>query len=529
VAKKSGAKKTAVKKAAAKKAALSGKVLVTNRSALTAKYGAKGVDAIEDAVKALAAADRQRGLETRLLYLDAAAMKKARVKDPADPTENKAAIDMVARKQRPEYLVILGSHDVVPYQDLKNKLHDPADPESDPDRFVGSDLPYACERAYSQSVDRFLGPTRVIGRLPDLTGAKTPAYLIALLNASRTASGQKRPDSAFAITAKVWEKSTKMSVRNILGAVPAVLNSPTRGPKFAPTLLREKVHFVNCHGDLDDHRFVGEGPNEVFDTAMDARKLEGVGKGTVAAFECCYGAQLYNPAGLPAMSIANTYLRRGALGVVASTTIAYGPEEGNSNADVICQIFIEQVLRGASLGRAFLEARLAYVRQQSVADPYDEKTLAQFVLLGDPSIHPFPEDSAADGGAGGAEKSAREKSAAHAARLQRRVRLMKAGQRLARDCAYTVPAKRPKEPASAVKQLPAADREGFKNVLRFDVHDPTADSKAVREAMAEMPKARRVFVATRRREAQPTKAPQLEGLLAYEVDGSVVEIKLVSR
>jgi hypothetical protein len=523
VAKKSAAKKSGAKKS--KKSALSGKVIVTNRSALEAKYGAKGVDAIEDAVRALAAADRQRGLDTRLLYLDAAAMKKARVKDPADPTEHKAAIDAVARKHRPEYLVILGSHDVVPYQDLKNKLHDPGDPEADPDRFVGSDLPYACERAYSQSVDRFLGPTRVVGRIPDLTGAKSPAYLIALLNASRTANGQKRPDSAFAITCKVWEKSTKMSVRNILGAVPVVLNSPTRGPQFAAKLLREKVHFVNCHGDLDDHRFSGEGPNEVFDTAMDARKLTGVGKGTVAAFECCYGAQLYDPAGLPAMSIANTYLRRGALGVVASTTIAYGPEEGNSNADVICQIFIEQVLRGASLGRAFLEARLHYVRQQSVADPYDEKTLAQFVLLGDPSLHPFPADAGTDGGA----KSAQEKSAEHAARLQRRVRLMKTGQRLSRDCAYTVPAKRPREAASAAKQLPASSRERFKNVLRFDVHDPAADSKAVREALSEMPKATRVFVATRRRAAQPTKAPQIVALLAYEVDGSLVERRLVSR
>ena len=72
------------------------------------------------------------------------------------------------------------------------------------------------------------------------------------------------------------------------------------------------------------------------------------------------------------MAIANTYLASGAAGVLASTTIAYGPEEGNANADVICQVFVEQALRGASLGRALLEARLSYVNQQSVVDPYDE-------------------------------------------------------------------------------------------------------------------------------------------------------------
>jgi hypothetical protein len=57
------------------------------------------------------------------------------------------------RRQRPQAPPRVprhpGSHDVVPHHDLKNKLHDPGDPESDPDRFVGSDLPYACERGYS--------------------------------------------------------------------------------------------------------------------------------------------------------------------------------------------------------------------------------------------------------------------------------------------------------------------------------------------------------------------------------------------
>jgi len=52
--------------------------------------------------------------------------------------------------------------------------------------------------------------------VPDLTGAKTPKYLLALLNASANANGLERPESAFALSAKVWEKSTQMSMRNIL-------------------------------------------------------------------------------------------------------------------------------------------------------------------------------------------------------------------------------------------------------------------------------------------------------------------------
>ena len=74
--------------------------------ALQAKYGARRrVKAIEKAVKALATVDAERGFATALIYLDGASLGSARVTDPADPAENKAAVDAVARKHRPEYLV----------------------------------------------------------------------------------------------------------------------------------------------------------------------------------------------------------------------------------------------------------------------------------------------------------------------------------------------------------------------------------------------------------------------------------------
>jgi hypothetical protein len=502
---------------------LSSKLLVTNRAALKAKYGTAGVTAIEGAVKQLAGADRARGLDTRLVYLDGAALRSLRVRDAADPAGNKAAVDAVVKRHRPEYLVLLGSHDVVPYQDLKNKLHDPADEESDPDRFSGSDLPYACEAPYSQNTAKFLGPTRVVGRIPDLTGARTPAYLLAQLAHSAAARPAPRPESCFALSAKVWVKSTRMSVRNLLGAVPVVLTSPAAGPAFRASQLGEAIHFVNCHGNESDHTFSGEFPKDTYFTAMDARKLGAVRAGTVAAFECCYGAELYDPEGLPAMSIANQYLARRAAGVVAATTIAYGPADDNANADWICQFFLEQVLRGASLGRAFLEARLAYLRKQSVVDPYDEKTLAQFVLLGDPSVHPFAEAAAA-----ARPKTAAARAVAHAARQQRRVGLMKAGQRLAAESAYTVPRG---EAAGAGGAALAQARRRFKHVRVFEVREPAVARKVAGKALARMPKARRVFVATKRRHPPTAVAPtpSYDGLLAYEVSGTVVTRLLQSR
>jgi hypothetical protein len=55
---------------------------------------------------------------------------------------------------------------------------------------------------------------------------------------------------------------------------------------------------------------------------------------------------------------------------------------------LICRFFINRILEGASLGRAALLARQDYVDAHDTLDPVDLKTIAQFVLLGDPSIHP---------------------------------------------------------------------------------------------------------------------------------------------
>ena len=110
----------------------------------------------------------------------------------------------------------------------------------------------------------------------------------------------------------------------------------------------------------------------------------------MVAAECCYGAELYDPAVADGHAgICNTYLAEGAYGFFGSSTIAYGPPEGNGQADLICQYFLERVLPGASLGRAALEARQRFVRAGTRCSiRSDLKTLAQFSLLGDPSIHP---------------------------------------------------------------------------------------------------------------------------------------------
>ncbi len=164
---------------------------------------------------------------------------------------------------------------------------------------------------------------------------------------------------------------------------------PDQGPRWTPTQLKAKTHFINCHGALEDGNYYGQkgGSYPIAHTSGWLEKK--IAKGTVVAAECCYGAQLYDPgltdSGYPGM--ASQYLLQHAVALAGSTTIAYGPAEGQGLADLITQYFLINVIRGASTGRAFLEARQRFLDEMGpTLDPYEIKTLSQFYLLGDPSL-----------------------------------------------------------------------------------------------------------------------------------------------
>lgn len=378
------------------------KIIVSNRSVLTAKYRKAGLAKIEAAVTALIAADKGRGIRSRLVYLDnAAAMKKMKGKAVTiaiSPRQNKEAIDAVFHATDPEYLMILGAPDVVPHQDLRNLMFQKDD---DDDRFAYGDLPYASETAYSQDTTKFKGPTRVVGRLPDLRAADEPSYLLKLLKIASQYRARDVADYAryFAMSTQSWQESTAMSLFNIFGNSDTMLLAPPTAPPLPAKKFAALAHFINCHGGSSDPEFAGEsasGKSQPVAMTSDSIKKK-IKPGTVAAIECCYGAELYESETLSLpMPICQRYLAQGAYGYFGSSTIAYGPPEGNGAADLITQFFLLAVLEGASLGRAALMARQRFVEEVAELDPVDLKTLAQFNLLGDPSVHPARVATATD-------------------------------------------------------------------------------------------------------------------------------------
>ncbi len=370
------------------------KVLVTHNGALRAKHGAAGVRAIRAAVDRLVEADRARGLRSRWLAVDdkrtARSLGAAAVDDPADHAGAKAFVDAAHAKWAPDYVVLLGSPDVIPMQPLRNPLWTGDPRRGDPDPDVPSDLPYASEAPAGDDPGAFRGATRVVGRLPDGTGASDIAQIERLLGVAAGYATRPRAEllPPLAITAADWHGSTSETLRRAVGATDGLHSVPTEAPPWPGTETTRLLHLVNCHGGAADWRYYGQ-RGRSHPVALDAGELDGgLREGVIGAAECCYGGLLYDAAeagGRP--GFADTYLAAGAYGYVASTTTSYGPANGNDGADVICRQFLLHVLGGASLGRALLQARQDYVLAKAALSPVDLKTLAQFALFGDPAVH----------------------------------------------------------------------------------------------------------------------------------------------
>ncbi|MDF3022249.1 MAG: hypothetical protein K0Q92_3552 [Steroidobacteraceae bacterium] len=367
------------------------KLIVTNVAALKKKYGAAGLKLIQKALARLVAADALRGLTTRIEAVDNPTRSAPKVTIIGNQRQVKATIDkLFTAHGSPDYLLILGGPDVIPHQLLENPLFSPPD---DIDRNVPSDLPYACSAPFSTKIPDFIGPTRVVGRLPDVVGSRKVADLVALIDGATTFSGTPGKTS-LVLSADEWAGASRANVRLAFGALPrrAIEMVPPKSPPWSSAQLAHPLHFINCHGDVKTPMFFGSSTAN-YPTALEASGVVGkVTRGSVITAECCYGAQLYKPTKAKPLSIPETYLSQGAAGFCGSSNIAYGSDSasGRCAADILCVEFVKAVLAKASLGRALLEARIKFIKSTgSVADPADEKTLGQFMLLGDPSTRPF--------------------------------------------------------------------------------------------------------------------------------------------
>jgi hypothetical protein len=412
---------------------------------------------------------------------------------------------------------------VIPHQDIANPAFDPP---GDPDRFANGDLPYACDVPYTRDIAKFKGPIRVVGRLPDLTKAKEPSYLLKLLAIATKYQSRNVTDfgAYFGLSTQTWRKSTELSLFNVFGGSAALTLAPPSGPTHPASRLAPLAHYINCHGGLSDPNFYGEKGNSQPISLTSGSIAKKIKAGTVASVECCYGAELYDSITLSLpWPICQRYLAQGAYGYFGSSTIAYGPAVGNGAADLITQYFLLAIFEGASLGRAALLARQRFVQQTAELDPIDLKTLGQFNLLGDPSIHPARIASATSVPKGVDTDQSRRQE-----RRERRSKLRAAGEML-QETKPTASQKAAKVRKSAAVQKALANiaREAGIRRKEFTAFDVKTPKGARRGGSKAAPAASRYYVAIYRpkKRSRRTDAPSVAAV-AKEVSGRIVGYRI---
>jgi hypothetical protein len=250
--------------------------------------------------------------------------------------------------------------------------------------------------------------------------------------------------------------------------------------------------------------------------------------GTVIAVECCYGAELYDPADSDDQAgICSTYLRDGAYGYFGSSTIAYGPSEGNGQADLICQYFLNEVLEGASLGDATLRARHRFAQAYTHLDPVDLKTLVQFNLLGDPSIHAVSYVSHGITRAKTFRKAFKARQNVKGTRMLRREKSARTGTNLQRSLgavkriSENVPPEVAEVLSSAAKESGIADF----STRAFDVAFPAGAMRGDMSRFAEIRKGRAVHMLVGKKDLPAGTPGRVVAVVATLQDGRLIHMR----
>jgi len=496
------------------------KIIISNRSALQKKYS-KGFSPIKKDLEKLIAFDKKRGFTTTICYIDdATTMKKVKgkaVTKASDAKAVKSAIDALYKGYQPDYMLIFGASDIIPFVRLKNPLYDA--PEGDTDFRIESDLPYCCDKPYSTDPAKFFSPTRVVGRLPDLVGVGLPqVFSLLITNITKHKAGKAEDfDDCFGLSVWKWRISTGLSLEEILGSQKSLRTSPDEGPQFTKKQLQPKLHFINCHGSINDTMFYGQ-KGQDYPPALTSTTLSGkVSFGTAVAAECCYGNQLYEPNSIDELPICNRYLTEGALAMVGSSTTSYGPFKSQGLSDLITQYFLINILAGASTGRSFLQAQQKFLQESGPhIDPFEMKTIAQYYLLGDPSVVLVNNSKVFSP----KSKSSIEKKLAPAQRKDRRVMLEAKGEELGRSIA-------------APRKLKTRSRsKKINEVLKpFNMQGRSAMSFQSRKAAVGPGKAFassvKFHVVTKRKNLPGKRAgiQRIEAVVVKEIGGSLVDVK----
>lgn len=356
---------------------------VTVNQALRDRYGASGYQKICAALDAYAEAAGVEG--KNVIALDDAGDMGAYGVAPALGREAGSLLLALRslRQSLPviQSILLVGGDDIIPYCKISN----PVDRSVDADAVVLTDNPYGTN---ADTLEEYMAPPLAVGRLTDFPRGSTDDFvqLINLATASRKARTAR--NRAAALVLIDWSKYSSDAASSLPGMdwyySPGFLLSKGTCSDFD----REYLYF-NLHGFDGAAEWKGyDSVRESFVTAVtpDAFDPQYV-SGSVVFAENCYGAQTSGRT--PRNCCALALVQAGAA-FVGATGLAYGshlaPNFFLDDADALASSFWAGLTSGVGLGEALRQARADYWTNTNTpqSDPFKQKTLLQFILLGDP-------------------------------------------------------------------------------------------------------------------------------------------------
>jgi hypothetical protein len=362
-------------------------MIITNFDKLREQYGATDYKSLDAAINDYIATYQQR--------IDPFTFEIANIGEIQNCDNWKAVKNYLAGRYSISKFVgalILGNDDIVPFCRLGNRIDE---------EIILSDSFYF---DFSERTDHY--PEVFVGRLPTTPLNDSERLLLSSLQKSKNyLKNVYDPKNTSSLTSAVWSPTTLSVLENIHVPTDKMLSSPPFGVvdssivRFKLTssnLKPNSILYFNLHGEIYPPYWFGERRSNIvgdwlpiseFSVALAPDFVNQCNPtNSIVVSSACHTTAIQEKSSKDNLALA--LLSRGCIAVIgpSSTAYSYKVKRGNSDPitgiNMICFLFMQNVLSGKTIGESLRMAKVYYVSRNA----YDDVNILSCNLLGDPLI-----------------------------------------------------------------------------------------------------------------------------------------------
>jgi len=286
---------------------------------------------------------------------------------------------------RPEYLFIIGGHDVIPMAIINNE---PACYADDID--IDTDMPYSYLKA--DDFENLLWSGKIFresvylysGRLPIPSDSHIDTLAQYLNKAVKALDYGVAINSCYGMTAESWVAASRKIIENV-DTIKKLHTSPDIDLYNVDGVFNTsaQLYYFNLHGSdaPGSPEFFGDS-----DKAISPDFLRNAENLNFLISEACYGAKFIDYDIDDCMLL--TAIHSNTITFAGSSRVAFGAANENlSSADIIAKSFIDILFNGYSSGKALSQARIdVYDACSDDHFEYGTTSAVEFNLFGEPIL-----------------------------------------------------------------------------------------------------------------------------------------------